>query len=54
VRAGTHCARGYFMENQTDEEVYGSVRASFYLYNTPEEARLLVDSVRQIAETCAV
>jgi cysteine desulfurase/selenocysteine lyase len=54
VRAGTHCARGYFMENQTDEEVYGSVRASFYLYNTPDDVARLVKGVRAIAETCAV
>ena len=54
VRAGTHCARGYFMENQTDEEVYGSVRASFYLYNTPDDVHRLIRGVQAIAETCAL
>lgn len=53
VRAGTHCARGYFMENQSEEQVYGSVRASVYVYNTISEIGKLVEGVRAIAETCS-
>lgn len=54
VRAGTHCARGYFLENQPDVEAYGNVRASFYLYNTERDAKALVDAVVEMAETLSV
>ncbi len=52
VRAGTHCARGYFMENQPDSDAYGNVRASFYVYNTEQEVDRLVEGVDEIARTC--
>ena len=53
VRAGTHCARGYFMENQPGVEAYGNVRASFYVYNTEDDARKLVSALGEIASTLA-
>lgn len=53
VRAGTHCALGYFMENQPDIQVNGNVRASIYLYNTQEEVEQLADALDEIAEQLA-
>jgi len=45
VRAGVHCAHAWF--HATGSET--SVRASFYLYNTAEEAQVLARSVSEIA-----
>jgi cysteine desulfurase / selenocysteine lyase len=45
VRAGVHCAHAWF--HATGRET--SVRASFYLYNTTQEAELLARSVSEIA-----
>ncbi|MCG8420955.1 MAG: cysteine desulfurase [Proteobacteria bacterium] len=49
VRAGDHCAVGYFKDVQEEEGVPGSVRASFYLYNTEEEVDRFLDATEKIA-----
>jgi cysteine desulfurase/selenocysteine lyase len=49
VRAGTHCARGYFMENQPDIEVMGNVRASMYLYTSEADVDRLASAVEEVA-----
>jgi len=52
VRAGDHCAVGYFKDVQESEGVPGSVRASFYLYNTEEEVDRFLSAVQRISEVC--
>jgi len=49
VRTGAHCALSYFMGADAVVDVPGNVRASFYLYNTPEEAQRFVSAVGEIA-----
>jgi cysteine desulfurase/selenocysteine lyase len=44
VRSGQHCAHSWFNAHQ----IQGSVRASFYLYNTLEEVELFVSSLKKI------
>jgi cysteine desulfurase/selenocysteine lyase len=46
TRSGHHCA----MPLMKKLGVEGTVRASFYIYNTKEEAEKLVEAVREIAE----
>ncbi len=50
VRTGLHCAHVYHRAMGLEE---GTVRASFYIYNTVEEAALLVDAVGEIARKYA-
>ncbi len=52
VRSGAHCALSYFMGADAVVDVPGNVRASFYLYNTLEEAERLVQAVAGIASFC--
>lgn len=52
VRAGDHCAVGYFKDVQQEEGVPGSVRASFYLYNTEEEVDRFLNAVQRISDVC--
>jgi cysteine desulfurase/selenocysteine lyase len=49
VRSGAHCALSYFMGADAVVDVPGNVRASFYLYNTLEEAQQFVAAVGEIA-----
>ena len=44
VRSGRHCVHSWFNSHQVE----GSVRASFYFYNTLEECRVFVKIVQQI------
>lgn len=44
VRSGQHCVHSWF----TSRQIAGSVRASFYAYNTLAEAEILVNSLRQV------
>jgi cysteine desulfurase/selenocysteine lyase len=44
IRSGRHCVHSWFNANKID----GSARASFYLYNTEEEAKLFVDKTKEI------
>ena len=53
VRSGAHCALSYFMGADAVVDVPGNVRASFYLYNTPEEAQRLISAVGEIASFCS-
>ncbi len=46
VRAGHHCA-GQLMEYL---KIRASVRVSYYLYNTKEEAEILIETVKKIRE----
>jgi len=52
VRAGDHCAVGYFKDAQQDEAVPGSVRASFYLYNTEAEVDRFLNAIERISTVC--
>ena len=42
VRSGAHCVHSWFNAHN----MKGSVRASFYLYNTPEECRKFVETLK--------
>ena len=44
VRSGMHCVHSWFNENGID----GSIRASFYLYNTMEEAGIFVEKIKEL------
>ena len=46
IRSGMHCVHSWFHANGMD----GSARASLYFYNTEEECRTFVDSLRRIAK----
>lgn len=52
VRAGDHCAVNYFREVQEPGTAWGSVRASFYLYNTEEEVDQFLSAIETIERTC--
>lgn len=52
VRAGEHCAVGYFMGAEQANPHLGNVRASFYFYNTVEEVDRFLAAVETIASTC--
>ena len=44
VRSGQHCVHSWFNANN----VPGSVRASLYFYNTKEEAKIFIDTLKKI------
>jgi len=44
IRSGRHCVHSWFNANNID----GSARASFYLYNTEDEAKLFVEKLNEI------
>jgi len=44
VRSGAHCVHSWYNKH----DLKGSVRASFYLYNTDDEAKKFVDAVKGI------
>ncbi|MGV8086216.1 MAG: aminotransferase class V-fold PLP-dependent enzyme, partial [Candidatus Woesearchaeota archaeon] len=44
IRSGRHCVHSWFNANKID----GSARASFYLYNTEDEAKIFVDKLKEI------
>ena len=44
VRSGVHCAHSWFNANNLN----GSVRASFYLYNTLEEIKIFNETLQKI------
>ncbi len=44
VRSGAHCVHSWFNAHN----LRGSVRASFYLYNTPEECRQFVETLKMV------
>lgn len=46
LRSGQHCVHSWFAAHR----IPGSVRASFYLYNTVEEAKVFTDTLKDIAK----
>jgi cysteine desulfurase/selenocysteine lyase len=44
VRSGQHCVHSWFDAHKVE----GSVRASLYLYNTKEEAKIFIDKLKEI------
>ena len=44
IRSGRHCVHSWYNANKID----GSARASVYLYNTEEEAKVFVEKAREI------
>ncbi|MGV8140924.1 MAG: aminotransferase class V-fold PLP-dependent enzyme [Candidatus Woesearchaeota archaeon] len=44
IRSGRHCVHSWFNANNID----GSARASFYLYNTEDEAKIFVEKAKEI------
>lgn len=47
IRSGMHCVHPFFLSRGID----GCARASFYIYNTKEDCRKFVDTIRFIADT---
>lgn len=47
IRSGMQCAHSWFNAHR----INGSARASFYLYNIEEEAKMFADNVRMIVES---
>jgi len=48
IRSGAHCVHSWFNANNLPR---GSARASLYLYNTEEEAKIFIDKLREISNT---
>ncbi|MHA2003691.1 MAG: aminotransferase class V-fold PLP-dependent enzyme [Candidatus Thorarchaeota archaeon] len=46
VRSGQHCVHSWF----TAKGIEGSARASFYLYNTKDEAQTFIEAAQEIAK----
>jgi len=46
IRSGMHCVHSWF----NSRKMQGSARASFYLYNTMEEAKIFVEEVKKVIE----
>lgn len=44
IRSGAHCVHSWF----NDRNIKGSARASFYLYNTPEEVDQFVEALKKL------
>jgi cysteine desulfurase/selenocysteine lyase len=47
VRSGQHCVHSWFNAHK----LKGSVRASLYLYNTPEEVDVFTETLKKVAKT---
>jgi len=48
IRSGAHCVHSWFNANSLPR---GSARASLYLYNTEEEAKIFIDKLQEISNT---
>ena len=46
VRSGQHCVHSWF----NSHKIEGSVRASFYLYNTEEEVLFFIEKLKEISK----
>jgi cysteine desulfurase / selenocysteine lyase len=44
VRSGQHCVHSWF----ADRKIYGSVRASMYFYNTPDEVDIFLTTLKKV------
>jgi cysteine desulfurase/selenocysteine lyase len=49
IRSGMHCVHSWF----NARKMRGSARASLYLYNTEEECKLFVDTLKDVAKSFA-
>jgi cysteine desulfurase/selenocysteine lyase len=49
IRSGMHCVHSWF----NARKMKGSARASMYLYNTDEECKLFVDTLKDVAKSFA-
>jgi len=49
IRSGMHCVHSWF----NARKMKGSARASLYLYNTEEECKLFVDTLKDVAKSFA-
>jgi cysteine desulfurase/selenocysteine lyase len=49
IRSGMHCVHSWFNAKRCK----GSARASLYLYNTEEECKLFVDTLKEVAKSFA-
>ncbi len=47
IRSGMHCMHPYFLSRGIE----GCARASFYIYNTKDECRKFVDTIKFVADT---
>lgn len=52
VRAGEHCAVGYFMGAEQADPYLGNIRASFYLYNSEDEVARFIKAINEISAIC--
>lgn len=48
IRSGRHCVHSWYNARYDANKIDGSARASVYLYNTEEEAKMFVEKVREI------
>ncbi len=46
IRSGQHCVHSWFNANKVE----GSARASLYFYNTKDEAKIFIESLKKIGE----
>ena len=49
IRSGMHCVHSWF----NARKLKGSARASLYLYNTEEECKLFLDTLKDVAKSFA-
>ena len=47
IRSGMHCVHSWF----NDRGIKGSARASLYIYNTEEECKLFIDTLRDVVKS---
>ncbi|MCS5538242.1 MAG: cysteine desulfurase, partial [Candidatus Poseidoniaceae archaeon] len=45
MRSGMHCVHSWFRKRGYEE---GSLRSSFYFYNTEEEVKFVVDTMQEV------
>ncbi|MHA2389044.1 MAG: aminotransferase class V-fold PLP-dependent enzyme, partial [Candidatus Hodarchaeales archaeon] len=48
LRSGYHCTHAFHHQHELDQ---GTLRPSWYLYNTEEEVRTFIDALREIMDT---
>jgi cysteine desulfurase/selenocysteine lyase len=46
IRSGQHCVHSWFNAHGLE----GSARASLYLYNTKDEAKIFIDNLKEVAK----
>ena len=48
LRSGYHCTHAFHHQHELDQ---GTLRPSWYLYNTEEEVRTFIDALKEIMDT---